>query len=104
MTYRQMSYAYRQAQTQQDNGGNLPSYICRLVVVDHVYSPFAVDYVHLVVENFRLAALSGLNQVLIKNLKDVLADLRKLGLNLLTVFLDQADLTLVALGFLFLLN
>jgi hypothetical protein len=59
---------------------------------------------HLVVEDLGLASLGGGDQVLVENLENVLADLGQLSLNLLAVFLDQGDLGLVALGFLFLLN
>lgn len=59
---------------------------------------------HLVIEDLGLAALSGRNQVLLKNLKNVLADLGKLGLNLLAVLLDQSNLCRVTLGLLLLLN
>ena len=59
---------------------------------------------HLVVEDLRLAALGGLDEVLIENLEDVIADLGKLGLDLLAVLLNQSDLGLVALGLLLLLD
>lgn len=59
---------------------------------------------HLVVEDLGLAALSGLDEVLVQNLEDVIADLRQLGLDLLAVLLDQSDLGLVAFGFLLLFN
>lgn len=52
---------------------------------------------HLVVKHLGLSGLSRGNQVLVKNLKDVLADLGELCLNLLAVLLDQADLRAVAL-------
>jgi hypothetical protein len=57
-----------------------------------------------VVEDLGLAALGGGDEVLLKNLKDVLADLAKLGLDLLTVLLDKGDLGLVALALLLLLD
>jgi hypothetical protein len=57
-----------------------------------------------VVEDLGLAALSRGDQVLVENGKNVLADLGKLGLNLLAVLLDEGDLLLVALGLLLLLN
>ena len=56
------------------------------------------------VEDLGLAALGRSNQVLVKNVQDVLADLGKLVLNLLAVLLDEGDLGLVALGLLFLLD
>ena len=59
---------------------------------------------HLVVEDLGLAALGRGNQVLVKNVQNVLADLGKLVLNLLAVLLDEGDLGLVALRLLFLLD
>jgi hypothetical protein len=57
-----------------------------------------------VVEDLGLAALSRGDQVAVKALKDVLADLGELGLNLLAVLLDETDLGLVALGLFLLLD
>lgn len=59
---------------------------------------------HLVVEDLGLARLGGRNQVLVENLEDILADLGKLGLDLLAVLLDESDLGRVALRLLLLLN
>ena len=59
---------------------------------------------HLVVEDLRLAALGRGDKVLLENLKNVLADLAELGLDLLTVLLDKGDLGLVALALLLLLD
>lgn len=56
------------------------------------------------VKHLRLAALSGFDQVLVKYDQDVFADIGKLGLDLLAVFFNQADLGLVAFGLLFLLD
>lgn len=56
------------------------------------------------VEDLRLAALSRGDEVAVKALEDVLADLGKLGLDLLTVLLNEGDLGLVALGLLLLLD
>lgn len=56
------------------------------------------------VENLGLARLSGRDQVLVEDLEDVLADLGKLGLDLLSVLLDEGDLGRVALGLLLLLD
>jgi hypothetical protein len=61
-------------------------------------------YEHLVVEDLGLAALGRGDEVLVKNGKDVLANLGELGLDLLTVLLDESDLLLVALGLLLLLD
>lgn len=63
-----------------------------------------MEAIHLVVENLGLAALSGGDQVTVQALQDVLADLSKLGFDLLTILLDESDLGLVALGLLLLLN
>ena len=56
------------------------------------------------IEDLRLAALSRRDQVLIETGENVLADLSKLGLDLLAVLFDESNLGLVALGFLLLLN
>ena len=56
------------------------------------------------VEDLGLAALRGGDEVAVKALEDVLADLGKLGLDLLAVLLDESNLGLVALGLLLLLN
>jgi hypothetical protein len=63
-----------------------------------------MECVHLVVEDLGLAALRGGDEVAVKALEDVLADLGKLGLDLLAVLLDESNLGLVALGLLLLLN
>lgn len=62
------------------------------------------EYAHLVVEDLRLAGLSRRDQVLVEHAEDVLADLGELGLDLLAVLLDKADLGRVALGLLLLLD
>lgn len=59
---------------------------------------------HLVVEDLGLAGLGGLDQVVVENLEDIVADLGKLGLDLLAVLLNKSDLGLVALRLLLLLN
>ena len=59
---------------------------------------------HLVVEDLGFTGLGRRNQVLVENLKDVIADLGQLSLNLLAVLLDEGDLGLVALGLFFLLD
>lgn len=59
---------------------------------------------HLVVKDLGLAGLGGLDEVLVQDLQDVVADLGKLGLDLLAVLLDQGNLALVALGLLLLLD
>ena len=56
------------------------------------------------VEDLRLATLGGGDQVLVQNLKNVLADLGELSLDLVTVLLDQDNLGRVALGLLLLLD
>lgn len=59
---------------------------------------------HLVVEDLGFSALSRGDQVAVKALKNVLADLGQLGLDLLAVLLDKTNLGLVALGLLLLLD
>jgi hypothetical protein len=49
-----------------------------------------------VIENLRLSSLRRGDQVFVKNLQDIFADLGKLGLNLLTILLDESDLSFVA--------
>ena len=49
---------------------------------------------HLVVEDFGFASGGGGNQVLVKNLEDILADFGELRLDLLPVALDHGDLGL----------
>ena len=63
-----------------------------------------LEDVHLVVENLGLSGLSRWDQVLVKNIEDILADLGELGLNLLAVLLDESNLAGVALGLLLLLD
>lgn len=59
---------------------------------------------HLVVEDLGLARLGRGDQVLVKNVEDVVADLGKLVLDLLAVLLDEGDLGRVALRLLLLLD
>jgi hypothetical protein len=59
---------------------------------------------HLVVEDLGLARLGRGDQVLVKDVKNVLADLGKLILDLLAVLLDKGDLGRVALVLLLLLD
>ena len=56
------------------------------------------------VEDLGFAALCRGDKVLVEDGENVFADLSKLGLDLLTVLLDEANLGLVALGLLLLLN
>lgn len=56
------------------------------------------------VEDLGLARLGRGDQVLVKDLEDVLADLGELGLDLLAVLLDESDLRRVALGLLLLFD
>lgn len=60
--------------------------------------------VHFVVEDLGLARLGRRNKVLVEDFENILADLGELGLNLLSVFLDESDLGRVALRLLLLLN
>jgi hypothetical protein len=50
-----------------------------------------------VVKDLGFSALGGRNQVFVKHLQNIFADFGELGFNLLTVFLDQRNLTLIAL-------
>lgn len=56
------------------------------------------------IEDLGLARLGRGDKVLVEDLEDVVADLGKLGLDLLSVLLDQGDLGRVALGLLLLLD
>ena len=80
-------------------GGN--SKVSLAVAISYQFQVFDS---HLVVEDLGLAALGRGDKVLLENLKDVLADLAELGLDLLTVLLDKGDLGLVALALLLLLD
>lgn len=59
---------------------------------------------HLVVEDLGLAGGGVGNQGLVKNVKDILADLLELALNLVAVLADGANMLLAALGLLLLLD
>ena len=52
---------------------------------------------HLVVEHLRLTTLSRGDEVLIKNVKDIFANICKFGFNLLAILLDQRNLALITL-------
>lgn len=56
------------------------------------------------VKDLGLSTLGRGDQVLVKNLKDILADLGELGLDLLAVFLNESNLSRVALGLLLLFD
>lgn len=56
------------------------------------------------VEHLGFTALRRRDEMLIKDLEDIFADVGKLSLDLLTVFLDQGDLVFVALGLFFLFD
>jgi hypothetical protein len=57
-----------------------------------------------VVEDLGLAGPSGRNQVLVKNIENIVANLGELCLDLLSVLLDESNLGRVALRLLLLLN
>ena len=59
---------------------------------------------HLVVENLGLARLGLGDEGLVEDVQDILADLLELGLDLLAVVADGANVLLGALGLLLLLN
>ena len=56
------------------------------------------------VEDLALASLGLGNEALVENVEDILADLLKLKLDLLTVLADDANVLLGALGLLLLLD
>lgn len=56
------------------------------------------------VEDLGFTRFGGSDQVLVQNLEDVFADLSEFLLDLLSVVLDELNLSLVALGFLLLLD
>lgn len=59
---------------------------------------------HLVVEDLGLARLGLRDEGVVEDVEDILADLLKLGLDLLAVVADGADVLLRALGLLLLLD
>jgi hypothetical protein len=61
-------------------------------------------HIHLVIEDLGFTTLCRRDQVLIQDLQNILTNLGQLALNLLAVFLDKGDLTIIALGLLLLLN
>ncbi len=61
-------------------------------------------HVHLVVENLGLARFGLWNQGLVKDIKNILADLLELGLDLLAVVTDGRDVLLGSLGLLLLFD
>jgi hypothetical protein len=62
------------------------------------------DNSHLVVEHLGLASLSLGEESVIEDVKDILADLLQLGLDLLAVITDNADVLIGSLGLLLLLD
>lgn len=78
--------------------------VSKMQAVLSVFNALLAKYAHLVVENLGLAGLGRRNQVLVKNIEDIVADLSKLGLDLLSVLLDESNLGRVALGLLLLLD
>ena len=60
--------------------------------------------VHLVIEHLGFTRLGLGNQRLIEHVKHILADLLQLGLDLLTIITDGADVLVGALGLLLLLD
>jgi hypothetical protein len=61
-------------------------------------------YAHLVVEDLGLARLGLGDKGVIEDIEDILADLLELGLDLLAVVADGADVLLGALGLFLLLD
>ena len=62
-----------------------------------IQSSVCASTLHLMVEYLRLTALSRGDEVLIKDVKDVFANVCKFGLNLLAILLDQRNLALITL-------
>lgn len=60
--------------------------------------------VHLVIEHLGFTRFSLGDQGLVKNVKDILADTLKFGLNLLTVVADDSNVLIGALGLFLLLD
>lgn len=60
--------------------------------------------VHLVVEDLALAGLGLGDEAVVEDVEDILADVLELGLDLLAVLADDADVLIRALGLLFLLD
>lgn len=56
------------------------------------------------VENLGFTRLGRWDEVLVQDIQDIIADLGKFGLDLLSVLLDEANLRRVALGLLLLLD
>jgi hypothetical protein len=86
--------------TQQGNGGSHPSYVGISIAQYRTGS----DNAHLVVEDLGLARLGLGNEGVVKDVEDILADLLELGLDLLAVVADGANVLLRALGLLLLLD
>ena len=61
-------------------------------------------YAHLVVEHLALTSLGLWDQAVVENVEHILTDVLELGLNLLTVVANNADMLVYALGLLFLLD
>lgn len=61
-------------------------------------------YAHLVVEDLALAGLGLWNEAVVEHIEHILADLLELGLDLLAVVADDADVLVRALGLLLLLD
>ena len=59
---------------------------------------------HLVIEDLALTALGRGDQVLVKHVEDILANLGEFGLDLLAIVLDEGNLRVVALGLLLLFD
>ena len=62
------------------------------------------EHVHLMVENLRLARLGLRDEGFVQHIENVLADLLELGLDLLSVIADGANVLVRALGLLLLLD
>ena len=92
--------ASRQKRTRRGNGGSHPSCVAVSLAKGWVSGLNA----HLVVENLGLARLGLGNEGLVEDVQNILADLLELGLDLLAVVADGANVLLRALGLLLLLD
>ena len=100
MQQSQQPCASHRKRIRRGSGGSLPScagvsLVCRRCS--------GVD-AHLVVEDLGLARLGLRDEGVVEDVEDILADLLKLGLDLLAVVADGADVLLRALGLLLLLD
>jgi hypothetical protein len=75
-----------------------------IISKSHCATPSGSMNAHLVVEDLALARLGLGDEAVIEHIEDILAHVLQLGLDLLAVVADDADVLLGALGLLFLLD